>query len=315
MDESKATTKAVVLSAILHIGIVGFLFLAILPCSSYEAFFQALGLPASMNPITCSRPLELQGPIIEATLIGTTGSPPPKAVKAKPVPNSVPPPPSMPPPPPTPPTPTPPPIKTLPPPPDHPDVKDQERVVEEAALQAQAKQLQEEKQRQRQAELDAEVAKQKQEKQKQIDDMLARMDAASAQTRKLDSKAKQARQQMEDLKNAQDDAQPDLPNTAQKQTGNNSPNSTLRDEYAAAIQNAVTPNWLRPDNMPDVPCVVHIVQMIGGDVMSAKVDASCPYDDAGKRSIENAVLRTKTLPYKGFESVFNRDITLTFRPQ
>ena len=84
MDESKATPKAVVLSAILHIGIVGFLFLAILPCSSYENVVNALGLPAWMNPITCSKPLELQGPIIEATLIGPTGSPPPKAVKVKP---------------------------------------------------------------------------------------------------------------------------------------------------------------------------------------------------------------------------------------
>ena len=91
MDESKATPKAVVLSAILHIGIVGFLFLAILPCSSYENVVNALGLPAWMNPITCSKPLELQGQIIEATLIGPTGSPPPKAVKTKPIPNTVPP--------------------------------------------------------------------------------------------------------------------------------------------------------------------------------------------------------------------------------
>jgi hypothetical protein len=91
MDESKATPKAVVLSAVLHIGIVGFLFLAILPCSSYESAFEALHLPAWMNPITCSKPLELKGQIIEATLIGPTGSPPPKAVKAKPVPDTVPP--------------------------------------------------------------------------------------------------------------------------------------------------------------------------------------------------------------------------------
>ena len=41
MDESKATPKAVVLSAILHIGIVGFLFLAILPCSTYESVLRA----------------------------------------------------------------------------------------------------------------------------------------------------------------------------------------------------------------------------------------------------------------------------------
>ena len=311
MDESKGTSKAVVLSAILHIGIVGFLFLAILPCSSYESVFDALHLPTWMNPITCSKPLELQGQVIEATLIGTTGSPPPKAVKVKPVPNTVPPPPTV--PPPTPPVEAPQ-VKTLPPPPEHPDVKDQERVVEDAAEQAEAKQLQEEKQRQRQAEIDAQAAKQKEEKQKQIDALFAKMDAAAQQTKNLDSKAKQAKQQMEDLANAKDDAQPDLPKADQRQTGNNSANSSLADEYAAAIQNAVTPNWLRPDNMPGVPCQVHIVQSPGGDVLSATVDSSCPYDDAGRRSVENAVLRTQTLPYKGFESVFQRNLTFTFRP-
>jgi colicin import membrane protein len=313
MDESKATPKAVVLSAILHIGIVGFLFLAILPCSSYENVVNALGLPAWMNPITCSKPLELQGPIIEATLIGPTGSPPPKAVKVKPVPDSTPPPPTVPPPKPAVEAPK---VKTLPPPPEHVDVVDQERVVADAALKAEeAKKLQEEKQRQRQSELDAQAAKQKEEKQKQLDALFAKMDAASAQTKRLDNKAKQARQQMEDLKNAQDDGQPDLPAATQRQTGNNSPNSNLADEYAAAIQNAVTPNWLRPDNIPAVPCKVDIVQSPGGDVLSATVDSSCPYDDAGRRSVENAVLRTKTLPYKGFESVLQRKLTFTFRPQ
>lgn len=314
MDESKATPKAVVLSAILHIGIVGFLFLAVLPCSSYETFFNALNLPAWMNPIACSKPLELQGPIIEATLIGPTGSPPPKAVKARPVPDSTPPPPTVTPPP-TPPAP-PVPVKTLPPPPVHPDVVDQERVVADAMQKAEdARKLQEEKERQRQSELDAQAIKKKEEQKKALDAMFAKMDAAAASTRKLENKAKQAKQQMEDLKNAQDDGQPDLPKADQRQTGNDSPNSSLADEYTAAIQNAVTPNWLRPDNMPSLPCQVHIVQSPGGDVMSATVDSSCPYDDAGRRSVENAVLRTKTLPYKGFESVFQRHLTFTFRPQ
>ena len=314
MDESKATPKAVVISAILHIGIVGFLFLAVLPCSSYENFFNALHLPAWMNPITCAKPLELQGQIIEATLIGRTGSPPPKAVKTKPVPDSTPPPPTV--TPPTPPPPVTPPVSQLPPPPKQVDVKDQERVVEDAAKKAEdAKQLQEETERQRQSELDAQAVKKKAEEKKKLDALFAKMDAASAQTKQLDNKAKQAKQQMDDLKNAKDDGLPDLPLADQRQTGNNSQNSNLGDEYKAAIQNAVTPNWLRPDNIPNVPCKVHIVQSPGGDVMSATVDPSCPYDEAGRRSVENAVLRTKTLPYKGFESVFQRDIPFIFRPQ
>lgn len=312
MRENKGTSTAVVLSAVLHLGIVGFLALAIVPCSFYESLFSTLHLPASWNPITCAKPLELQGPVIEATLIGPTGAPPPKPAKnAKPEPTT-PPPPSVPPPD----VKTPPPdIKTLPPPPEHPDVVDQEKVVADALEKAEdAKKEQEAKERQRQAELDAQAVKKKEE-QKKLDELFAKMDAAAAARQKAESRAKQAKQQLEDLKDAQDNGAADLPRAAQRQTGNNAQNTSLADQYAAAIQNAVTPNWLRPDNMPDVPCVVHIVQLPGGDVMSAKVDSSCPYDDAGKRSIENAVLRTKTLPYKGFESVFQRELTLTFRPQ
>jgi colicin import membrane protein len=315
MDDRKSIPTAVVVSAILHLGILGFLFLATLSCSSYEDFFRALHLPDSMNPITCEPPpLQLMGQVIEAQFIGNTGSPPPKAVKTKPIPNTVPPPPAVPPPP-LPPPVVPPKIKTLPPPPEHPDLKDQERVVEEAAQKADdATKVQEEKERQRQSELDAQAAKRKEEL-KKIDETLAQMDTASAQTQKADSKAKQAKQQLADLKNAQDNAQADLPNADQRQTGNNSATTDLSSQYAAAIQNAVTQNWLRPDNMPSTPCVVHIVQLPGGDVMSAKVDSSCPYDEPGKRSIENAVLRATPLPYKGFEKVFQRQIDFTFRPQ
>jgi len=312
MDESKGTSRAVVLSAVLHLGIVGFLAFAIVPCSFYERLFEVLHLPASWNPIACAKPLELPGQIIEATLIGPTGSPPPKAVKAKPIPNTVPPPPTV--PPPTPPTEAPQ-VKTLPPPPEHPDLKDQEQVVQDALEKAQEKQEQEEKQRQRQAELDAQAAKKKEEEKKKLDELFAKMDAAAAQTKKLDNRAKQAKQQMEDLKDATDDGQADLPKADQRQTGTNGPDSGLLAQYQAAIQNAVTQNWLRPDNMPNTPCVVHIVQLPGGDVMSAKVDAGCPYDEPGKRSIENAVLRAQPLPYKGFESVFRRNIDFTFRPQ
>ncbi|WP_130617696.1 cell envelope integrity protein TolA [Dyella amyloliquefaciens] len=311
-DSPKGTSKAVVLSAILHLGIVGFLALAVIPCSFYEGLFETLHLPASWNPITCAKPIELPGEIIEATLVGPTGAPPPKAVKAKPVPDTVPPPPTVTPPP----VPEVPKVKTLPPPPEHPDTKDQEKVVADALQKAEdAKKEQEEKQRQRAAELDAQAAKQKQEKQKQIDELFAKMDAADQQTKKADNKAKQAKQQMEDLKNAQDNGLANVPNAAQRQTGNNGPDAGLLAQYLASIQNAVTQNWLRPDNMPNTPCIVHIVQLPGGDVMSAKVDSSCPYDEAGKRSIENAVLRAQPLPYKGFESVFQRQIDFTFRPQ
>jgi colicin import membrane protein len=308
---AKSTPLAVVLSAVLHLGIVAFLFLATLSCTNYEAFLTALHLP---NPITCTPPpIQLTGPVIEATLIGNTAAPPPKAVKVKPVPNTTPPPPSVPPPPPPP--QVQPKLDQLPPPPKNPDTVDQERVVQDALQKAEdAKKEQEEKERQRQADLDAQAAKRKQEQEK-VDELFKQMDQASAQTKQLTSKAKQAQQQLADAKNAADNGLPDLPNAAQRQKGNNALNSSLLDQYRAAIQNAVTQNWTRPDNMPNAACTVDIVQSPGGNVMSAKVVGNCAYDDAGRRSVENAVLRAQPLPYKGFESVFQREIIFTFTPQ
>ena len=66
MDESKRTPMAVVLAAVLHLGILAFLYLAILPCSAYEKWFELLHLPAGWNPIACAKPLELPGQPIEA---------------------------------------------------------------------------------------------------------------------------------------------------------------------------------------------------------------------------------------------------------
>jgi colicin import membrane protein len=311
-SNSQGTPRAVVLAALLHILIVGFLALNILPCSSYEAFYESVGLPASLNPMKCPAPITLPGQIINAVLLGPTGSPPPKSAKAKPVPDSTPPPPAV--PVPTPPQPEKPKIETLPPPPKQPDLKDQERIVQDAALKAEdAKREQEEKQRQRQSEIDAEAEKQK--KQKEIDDIFAKLDAAKAQTKSAENKKKQAEQQLKDLANAKTESVPDVPAADQLQSGTNGPDSGLMGQYLAAVRNAVTQNWLRPDNMPNVSCVVHITQLPGGEVMSAKVDSGCPYDEAGRRSIENAVLRAQPLPYQGFESVFQRNLDFTFRPQ
>jgi len=276
MENRNGTPRAVVLAALLHVAIVAFLGLAVIPCSDYEKWAEALGLPAEWNPLKCPAPLELPGQIIEATLVGPTGSPPPK----------------------------------------QPDLKDQEEVVDDAVQKAEdAKRLQEEKQRQRQAELDAQAEQKKKEKQKEIDDIFKQLDAAKAQTKKADTTKKQAEQQLKDLQNAKDDGLPDLPPADQKQSGTNGRDTGKLGQYLAAIQNSVTSNWLRPDNMPNASCQVHIVQVPGGQVLSAKVDSSCPYDAAGRASIENAVLRAQPLPYQGFEDVFQRNLTFTFRPQ
>ena len=92
--------------------------------------------------------------------------------------------------------------------------------------------------------------------------------------------------------------------------------TTTAAKYAAALQEAIARQWTRPDNVPiGQRCRIYITQLPGGDVMSAKVDPSCPYDELGRRSVEAAVLKAKPLPYAGFESVFQRNLILNFEAQ
>ena len=88
----------------------------------------------------------------------------------------------------------------------------------------------------------------------------------------------------------------------------------LRGRYAAALRDAITSKWTRPDSIPaGAPCRLVIRQLAGGKVVDAQVAAPCSYDEAGRRSIEAAVLKAQPLPYAGFESVFDRTLLLNFR--
>jgi len=89
--------------------------------------------------------------------------------------------------------------------------------------------------------------------------------------------------------------------------------ATKGDEYYAAIQSQVTNNWLRPPTArPGLRCRLKIVQIPGGEVISAAIAGKCNADEATRRSLEAAVERTGSLPYRGFEEVFEREIDFIF---
>jgi len=89
--------------------------------------------------------------------------------------------------------------------------------------------------------------------------------------------------------------------------------ATKGDEYYAAIQAQVTNNWYRPPTArPGLRCRLKIVQIPGGEVISAAIAGSCNADEATRRSLTAAVERAGTLPYRGFEEVFQREIDFIF---
>lgn len=87
----------------------------------------------------------------------------------------------------------------------------------------------------------------------------------------------------------------------------------LSDQYQAAIQSFVTQNWLRPPTaQPGLRCKLKIVQIPGGEVISAAIAGTCNGDEATRRSIIAAVERGGALPYRGFEDAFEREIDFIF---
>jgi colicin import membrane protein len=90
--------------------------------------------------------------------------------------------------------------------------------------------------------------------------------------------------------------------------------ATLGDKYYAAIQSQVTNNWFRPPTARSgLRCRLKIVQIPGGEVISAAIAGTCNADEATRRSLVAAVERAGSLPYRGFEKVFEREIDFLFK--
>lgn len=233
----------------------------------------------------------LPGPVIEATLVG-----PPRTVKpqnTKPRKPEPPKPQEQ--------------AKPEPPAPEPPkeDKKDQERVTEMMAAQAaEEKRVQEEQRKKEQQLLEEEQKKaadadkkKKLEEEKKQQERDRKLKEIAAQQKKLEEQYNK-----------------DLMEGDEAVTGQEGKDDSLEAQYFAAIQNAVENAWLRPETtQPGLQCVLDIVQLPSGDVMTANVSTPCNADPLTRQSLEQAVMRAAPLPVKGFESVFRRRIKLNFK--
>lgn len=182
-----------------------------------------------------------------------------------------------------------------------------------------------ERERQREAEQRQRLAAQAEAEQKRLD-REKRLAAIRAERAKLQRQTEMSEQRLRQLADAEATrasssaaeaaARADAAASGSPPAGNNGAavDDGLKARYAAAIQAAVVSKWTRPDDLAALPCRMTIKQLPGGEVMSVEISSSCPYDEAGKRSVEAAVLKAQPLPYAGFESVFQRTLTFTFRP-
>lgn len=205
-----------------------------------------------------------------------------------------------------------------------PDPVNQEAVVEQATpIRATETKVQDAKRRQEQVDLTAERERQLEierrqrlsqmelERQKQLDDIRKRRAAASREAQLAEEKLKQIADARAG-RASEDAARADAATPA----GNNGVDAGLAARYAAALQSAIVAKWIRPDSIPEgAVCRLVIRQLPGGEVMDVDVSSPCAYDEAGRNSIEKAVLKAEPLPYAGFEAVFQRTLILNFRAE
>lgn len=205
-----------------------------------------------------------------------------------------------------------------------PDTTSQEQVVDTPTPNpAEEKKLQEAKARQEQVDLTEqkrqEEAQQKQrlaeqqdaERQKKLEEI--RRERANLQREQ--NLAEQKLQQLADRRATQASQSAAAAAPAQ-QAGNQGADTGLLARYQAALQSAIKSKWTRPDSVPlGAACRLSIRQLPGGQVIAVEVVEPCSYDEAGRRSVEAAVLKAQPLPYAGFESVFQRSLTINFRAE
>ena len=84
--------------------------------------------------------------------------------------------------------------------------------------------------------------------------------------------------------------------------------------YIASIQSRISRAWLRPASArPGIVCRIQVVQIPGGEVTSVRV-TDCNGDEAVRQSVENAVYRASPLPEPPDPALFQRNLTLVFKP-
>jgi len=281
METFRDKARACLFALMVHLGVIGVLLIGLV--WAHE-----------------STPVSLPGPVIQAELVGITAAPIPKSASR---PKPAPPKPAQP-------EPAPPPEPKPTPPPQRNDQIEREKIAEVSQQKAEAAQRAEEERHKQEQILIEQQQREERERAKQLEQI--KRERAEAEKKTKLEKEKLA--QLNDLnKKPVKPVAQDVPEAEQARTGMAGKDDSLQAQYFAAIQNAVTNNWLRPDNTPGgVRCMLRIVQIPGGEVIGVQIANPCNADPQTRASIEQAVKRAAPLPYKGYEQVFSRDINFNF---
>lgn len=90
---------------------------------------------------------------------------------------------------------------------------------------------------------------------------------------------------------------------------------TSRD-YVNALYAAIYPHWASEsysnDLQPGSTCAARIVQIPGGDILSVDILPECAFGKEGQAALITAAHQSVPLPYRGYESFYQREIRMVF---
>ena len=177
--------------------------------------------------------------------------------------------------------------------------RDAERARTEAEQQERERVVQQQRDKERAVEQERVAAEKRRQEQ-------ATRDQQQRETREREAAvARRAQQQ------AESELQQALASEQERQSAER---AGLLDQYIADIENQIERRWNQPLSVrPGLDCIVDVVQLPSGDVMSAKV-SSCNGDEAVVRSIERAVMDASPLPKPPSPALFDRSLHVRFHP-
>jgi len=201
--------------------------------------------------------------------------------------------------------------------PPEPDTSEQERLAaEQQKREADARVERERLQRIERAKEEAEAEKRRQqEAEKKRREQLAEEERqrAEAEKKRLADIERQ-RQENERLRKEAEAAarQQELDREAERVAAIT---ASAKAAYIFAIQQKISRNWVAPANVTvGLECTIKVQQAPGGEVLDVSF-GPCNGDATIKRSIEAAVHKASPLPAPRDPSVFDRNLTLLFKPE
>jgi colicin import membrane protein len=191
---------------------------------------------------------------------------------------------------------------------DRPDTVDQEAIshlAEEPPKQP-ATQEQERRQRQEQVDLTQDIERQQEVERRQRMAQLQEIQRERIAAERRTKMEEQRLQQLADLASADRVPKAD----AQPPPGQRGVDQGLLARYKAAMLQNADQNW-NHFNAPELTtCKVRFTQIPGGEIINVEF-MKCPYDAEGREFVERA-LKKAPMPYAGFETVFMRQVELSF---